>query len=200
MFRFARQYFTALVLAVSSLAAGSAHAQLFLRQDTGGFYLGAGVGGSQARNFCDDAGAFAGACDEKDTAWKISAGYRFNRYVAVEAGYVNLGKISFDGRVGATAFSGSARTDGVEFLAVGYIPLAEGFSLFGKLGTFVWDTRGSAAAGAFVGGGKDNGTDVTYGLGLQYDFNRNLSARLEWQRYNNIDVDTFGVAALWTFR
>ena len=200
MIRFARACITAFVLVAACLAAGPADAQLFLRQDVGGFYLGGGVGASQARNFCDDAGAFVGSCDDKDTAWKISGGYRFNRYVSAEIGYVNLGKISFDGRVGATPFSGSARTDGVEFLAVGYLPLAQGFSLFGKLGAFLWDSRGDVAVGSFAGGGKDNGTDVTYGLGLQYDFNRNLSARLEWQRYNNIDVDTFGVAALWTFR
>ena len=37
-----------------------------------------------------------------------------------------------------------------------------------------------------LGSGGDDGTDFTYGVGLKYDFTRNLAARVEYQRYNDL--------------
>jgi opacity protein-like surface antigen len=55
---------------------------------------------------------------------------------------------------------------------------------------------------------KTTNTDLTYGLGAQYDFNRNLGLRLEWQRYNRMgggllgksDTDNVSLGALWRFQ
>jgi opacity protein-like surface antigen len=58
--------------------------------------------------------------------------------------------------------------------------------------------------------GKKTTTDLTYGVGGQYDFNRNLGLRLEWNRYSKVkapdsagggdgDIDVLSVGALWRF-
>ena len=54
--------------------------------------------------------------------------------------------------------------------------------------------------GSLVATGKDSGTDFTYGIGVKYDFTRNLAARIEWQHYENSDINTIGGGVLWHFR
>jgi OOP family OmpA-OmpF porin len=58
-----------------------------------GFYLGAGIGHATAKDWCHEPALASGAarCDDKDTAWRLLAGYQFNRYLALEGGYHNLG-------------------------------------------------------------------------------------------------------------
>jgi OOP family OmpA-OmpF porin len=36
---------------------------------------------------------------------------------------------------------------------------------------------------------KETNTDLTYGIGAQYDINRQLGVRAEWQRYTNMGDD-----------
>jgi hypothetical protein len=68
----------------------------------GGFYVGASAGQSSAglssddyRNDLQGVGINARnvSLDDSDTAWKAYAGYSFNEYFAVEAGYTNLGQM-----------------------------------------------------------------------------------------------------------
>ena len=37
-----------------------------------------------------------------------------------------------------------------------------------------------------VGSSSSSGSDLTYGLGMKYDFTRNTAVRFEWQRYKNV--------------
>jgi OmpA-OmpF porin, OOP family len=167
----------------------AAHAQwMGLKQDTG-LYLGAAVGQSKVRNLCDDlAGLGVTSCDERDTAWKLSVGYQFHRHFAAEAGYVDFGKATAS-IPGATA---TIKTRGIEVLAVAKVPLTQSFGAHAKAGFVRWDTSGSVA--------DDNGTEFTFGLGLSYDFNQNFSARLEWQRYTDLVIDTVMLGAVYKFR
>jgi opacity protein-like surface antigen len=49
----------------------------------------------------------------------------------------------------------------------------------------------------------DSETGITFGLGLRYDFTRNLGVRAEWQRYqevgDDLDVDVMSVGVIWKF-
>ena len=66
---------------MKSLAAFCAAFALLLASNAwsqdAGFYIGASIGQSKAKDFCDDSGGFS--CDDKDTTWKILAGYQFSR-------------------------------------------------------------------------------------------------------------------------
>jgi hypothetical protein len=37
-----------------------------------------------------------------------------------------------------------------------------------------------------TGSADASGTDLTYGFGVKFDFNRDFSARAEWQRYKDV--------------
>jgi OOP family OmpA-OmpF porin len=174
-----------------------------------GFYAGGAIGQSRLKGACD---GLTIACDDKDTAWKIFGGYQFNKNFGAEIGYVDLGKASASGIVTGAAVNAEIKGKGWEFLGVGTIPFTDKISGYGKLGLVRWevDAFASAALGGrtAVGSASDNGTSATYGLGLKYDFTKNVGARMEWQRYSNIgndsttgqgDVDLYSVGVVFKF-
>lgn len=196
------------VLATALLAGFTALPTLAMAQARGGasdlgLYVGASVGQSTA-----DCNVSGGSCDDKDTAYRIFGGYKFHRNIAVEGGYAPLGETSASvpGLPKVTA-----EANAWDLVAVGIWPFTPQLSAFGKLGFYNAELK--------LGGpvsGKKTTTDLTYGIGGQYDFNRNLGLRLEWQRYSGIkapnatgggvtvtggdtDVDVLSVGALWKF-
>lgn len=184
-----QEYFVSLAGLLATVAAGIPSA---MAADTTGWYAGVGIGQAHLANVCADAraGGFVGNCNDKDTSWKIFGGYDFNRNFAVEAGYVDLGEATLGGNVGAVAISANAKAKGWELLGVGTIPVTDQLGIYGKIGAFRWDVDVTATAAlppAFaIASAGATGTDLTYGVGVKFDFTRNIGARLEWQRYDNL--------------
>jgi OOP family OmpA-OmpF porin len=80
----------------------------------------------------------------------------------------------------------------MEAVAVGIFPLANQFSIIGKLGFANVEAEGP--------GGSADDTEITWAVGAQYDFTRNLGARLQWQRYETDDaIDFLSVGVVWRF-
>jgi len=169
-----------------------------------GWYLGGGIGQSQAKDGCTGVGGPGVSCDDKDTAYKIFGGYQVNRNFAAEFGYSDLGKVKASGPLGSVDIKSNAW----DLTAVGAFALANQFSVFGRLGFYRSETKLGG-----LGSGKKNTTDVTYGGGVQYDFSRNLGVRGEWQRYSKVkarndangaegdsDVDVLGVSLIYRFQ
>ena len=163
-----------------------------------GFYIGGSIGGSKAKDFCSSLGGGATSCDEKDTAWRLLAGYQINRNFAIEAGYHDLGKFS------TTGPAADVDANAWELVGIGAIPVGA-LSFYGKLGVF----RGEAKGGGAAAGTKETNGAVTFGLGLQYDITRQFGLRGEWQRYPKLgggnfggdtDVDVFSLGALFRFQ
>lgn len=145
---------------------------------TQGFYVGGDIG-----NFSID--------DEDDTAFKILGGYQINRNFAVELAYGNFFDKSVSGvNVEVTAW---------ELVGVGSFPVGNNLSIFGKLGFAMWDATVSTGIPGFSA--SDDGTDLTFGVGLQYDFTRNLAIRGQWQRYDisSEDADLFSIGMIYKF-
>jgi OOP family OmpA-OmpF porin len=193
------------VLGVLVMAAASCASATALAQD-GRAYLGVALGQSQADVDCSG----TTACDDSDTAWKVFGGYAFNRHFALEVGYADLGEVT----ASVPAFGGLPAADvaieatAFELVGVGLLPLAERFSVYGKLGLYMADTdvRVSFAGLGSVSRSDDN-TDLTFGAGLRYDVTANLAVRAEWQRYSDVSADAFGesdldlisIGLLWRF-
>lgn len=176
----------ALLLSASPAALAQAPA-VKLSMDTG-FYLGATVGRSEARDFC----SIGGACDPRDLSWNVFAGYRFNRHFALEGGYTNFGEASTSGFVGGASTRITAETTAFELVGVGRVPLGDAFSLYGKAGFFRFESDG-AARGALVDTQSRKGTEFTFGFGAEYTFTPAFTARLEWQRYLDVGSEVLGV-------
>jgi OmpA-OmpF porin, OOP family len=171
-----------------------------------GWYLGAAVGQSDARDACT---GIPVSCDNKDIGWKILGGYQFNPNFGLEAAYIDFGKATASGVVLGVNVDGSAKATAAELVAVGNVPVGAGFSIYGKAGVFRWDADLSVSAptAGFRASTSDSGTDLTFGAGVRYDFNLRGAVRLEWQRYKDVgnastvksDIDFLNVALIFKF-
>jgi OmpA-OmpF porin, OOP family len=137
-----------------------------------GWYIGGDIGRS-------DVGS------ENDTAFRILGGYQINRNFAAELGYHNL----FD--------KSGVKVTAWEFAGVGLFPLANRVSLLGKLGLARAESK--ANLGIF-GSVKDTSTELLFGIGVQYDVNRNVGIRAQWNRINtDEEVDVLSVGVIYRF-
>jgi OOP family OmpA-OmpF porin len=137
------------------------------QQSERGWYLGAEAGQAD----------FAG---EHDTAFKLLGGYRVNRHLAAEGAYAWL----FD--------KNGAEASAFEVTALGFVPLAERFSAFGRLGL----------ANAYIEAPvlDSEKVQLTYGFGLQYDLTPALGIRGQWQRYDtDEELDLLSIGLVWRF-
>lgn len=200
-----RLLFTGLV-AASALA----FSPLSQAQMTGQWYAGAGFGQSKANDACTGAAAVGiTQCDDSDTAMRIFGGYKLNPNVAFEVGYADLGKATASGVVLGIPASAEWKATVWDFSAVGMLPLDPKFSLLGRIGLTSWSVDLSVNAAGLGGGStSSSGTDLTYGLGVQYDFTNQVGLRGEWQTYSSIgddnstgqsDVDVISASVLFRF-
>ena len=74
--------------------------------------------------------------------------------------------------------------------AVGYLPVAEQFSLYGLAGF----TYGELSASAFGLSFDEDDTDFSYGLGAKVDLTENVSGYGEWVQY--FDESTYETSAI----
>lgn len=118
---------------------------------------------------------------EDDIGYKFLGGYQFHRNIAAEVAYGFL----FD--------KNDVEVTALELVAVGMFPIANQLSLIGKLGFANWEVDSPS--------GSRDGTDLTWGVGVQFDFSRNLGLRATWQRYETDpdEVDFPNIGVIWKF-
>jgi OOP family OmpA-OmpF porin len=188
--------FSVISIAISSIAQAE------------GWYGGVGFGNSKIKDdtFCSDASSLfdpGSSCssDDTDTGWKVFIGNQFNKNAAIEFGYIDLGKST--GSVSGTVLGipATANADGeakgFNLALVGSLPVSNEFSVLGRIGLFRWDVDVSASAnvGGFPGSASDSasGTDLTFGVGAQYDFSKSAGVRVEWETFQDVgDQDSTG--------
>lgn len=164
------------------------------------------VGGSIGQSDIDDditSGLItSGPVDGKDTAFKVFGGYMFNQYFGVEGAYVNLGEVSYSGTFsGLPVTGGKVELMGFNIAALGSYPVTPEFSVFGKIGLFVWEAKASDTTAGAPFSAKNDGNDVSFGLGVGYNFTRNLGVRAEWERFklDDADADLLSIGIVWKF-
>jgi OOP family OmpA-OmpF porin len=182
----------AAVLVLSGLVAASqASAQ--------GFYMGGSVGQSDIDSSIAVPDLItAGTFDGKDTAYKLFGGYQFNQHFGLEIAYIDLGSASYSGSfIGLPVTGGSVDVSGLNFSAVGTLPLNAGFALFGKVGLFSWEAKAHDITAGVPFSGKVDGTDISVGLGASYNITKSISVRAEWDRFEldtaNADLLSIGI-------
>jgi len=184
------------------------------------WYAGASLG--QARAAIDDkriassltangATLTSFATDERDLGFKLFFGKQLNRYFALEAGYFDLGKYSFDATTSANGIlHGDAKFHGINLDLVGQLPLTERFSLIGRIGgQYTWThTRynGNVLVGVNNPSYRENKAGAKAGLGLEYKLSEALALRGEVERYrindavgNHGDVDMVSLGLVYKF-
>jgi OOP family OmpA-OmpF porin len=147
---------TAIAAALSlAAAAGAAQAQ----SSDAGWYGGIHLGVARAN--------VDGVDEGNEASGGLDAGYRFNRNFALEGSADRLGDFSPDYNVRALSLS-----------AVGLLPLANQFSLYGKAGL--------ARTHAETGGTSDDANGLVFGAGVRYDLNQQWFTKAGWDHYAKV--------------
>ncbi|PHV25799.1 hypothetical protein CSQ93_22340 [Janthinobacterium sp. BJB426] len=210
------------VITGALLAAQSAQAQdnTFINPDwaNSAWYIGAGVG--QSRATIDEPRLRASLAangetvtgfskDQRDTGYKLFVGRQLNQYVAVEAGYFDLGKFDFQSTTsGNGVLNGQAAFRGVNLDLLGQLPLSQRLSLLGRVGMHYTKTNTEFSGNRLLGStnmhASERKLNAKLGLGLEYKFSEALALRGEVERYrlndavgNRGDADLYSVSLVY---
>jgi OOP family OmpA-OmpF porin len=151
--------------------------------------------------------------DDSDTGKKVFGGYRLNPYLAIEASYVDLGKVS--SLINASVLSPDALVadvstvhpisiKGVGLTGIASYPIGN-FSVFAKAGFVRWKATAQAhvsPTGAPSASVDEKGTHGTFGFGAGYDFpNSGWSVRGEWEKFKTTrnDPEFLSLSLLYRF-
>jgi len=159
------------IIAVAALAtiAASSHAAT-----PGSVYAGLDVGATESNDYASHKTSFGGF-----------VGYNLNENIAIEGGYRRLASAKFsdvDSKIDQAALS-----------VVGSLPVGNGFAVFGRLGY----NRLDHSVDVSLGGPdlKEHVSKVLSGVGVSYNFDSKISARVEAQRAErNLTNVSAGVA------
>ena len=177
------------------MAAGALLASPVMAADQEGFFgsnslrLGFGFGFSNIQN--DNIDPVNGSFDERGTAVEGFVGYEFNRWLAVEAGYINGGNPAKEFVDGADRLE----VKGFYGTVVGSLPVTDVLSFYGRAGLFTWDAEATLSQdGVIFARGKDDGSDPIFGVGAAAEF-EGAQIRLEY-RLAELDDTDFNVVSL----
>jgi OOP family OmpA-OmpF porin len=149
------------------------------------WYAGAGLG--VAGSALDGSSGNIGltARDKRNTAVKVYVGYQFTPNWGVEAQLADLGRFGYNACTGAVCGSGSVGVRQWSVAATGTHAFANQYFVFGKLGVTWNQARGDAVCAGAVCGGSLGGTrsDLLVGVGVGYQFTRDVSMRLEYEHF-----------------
>ena len=169
-----------------ALVAGPALAQRDDARDLDnprGGYIGGGVGDFSAAvdeiNNLDDVDDVGLDFSDGDNAMKLFGGYRFNRFWAVQADYVDFGESS--GAV-SPSVRGTSDVQGFAPSVVATLPIGP-VELFGRVGMMFYEVDLNLSGGRVI---DESGEDLLWGAGVGIDIAERFNLRLE---YEEIDIE-----------
>jgi len=207
----------AVLSAIALLTPGLAYAQ---------WYVGAGAGQTnietETTDTSDSSVPATLVIDDNSTYAKIFVGWRATPSFALELGYANLGKYTFDINAPGITVNETLKARALSLEGVGSISLGGNWRFLGKLGLANWDGKIDYSDNTpFSDSGDGKGVVPVLGLGFEYRIKlakTQLGVRLEWEQYQNIwedvsvktdstttdtynglDINTFGLAVTYDF-
>ena len=163
---------------------------------TVGTYVGGGLGASVSSVKNDPfniTGATSGTTSKSlgGLGGRVFAGYNFNRYFGLEAGYAKFARSLYQGTFNTSSSSLRYTTSALDVVGKGYLPLGDsGFNLFAGAGAALvnskvkYSNNGVPLASGFIA--PNTGTTTTYrvrptvAVGAGYDFNPQWTTNLEY--------------------
>jgi opacity protein-like surface antigen len=163
-----------------------------LADENSGLYVGAGLGDFSTE--IDDIGDVDIDFDEDSDATKIFAGWRFNRFLAVQLDYIDFG--------GSTAaldlLEIESDTKGLAPSVVGTLPLGP-VEVFARAGVLFYDLEVTSNGTELI---DESGQDLVYGAGLGLTLLERLALRLEYEIVDISELDdaeAVWITAAWRF-
>jgi len=136
-----------------------------------GLYLGAGIGNTFYSSEFKDAVDQIKQINENSLGWKIFGGFRAEKFIGIEGGYRNFGKVS--STISGSLFESSMTGWDIEALGRLEIFIVD---IFGKAGVMFWSNSVTV-----LGQSRDEtGTDFFWGLGAGIHLGP-FGGRVEWE-------------------
>jgi OOP family OmpA-OmpF porin len=154
------------------------------------WYIGGGIGAAQAKlgSYSPAVGVGVGGTSNRDTSYKIFGGYQFTPNWGIEGQYSDLGKYDYTVSQAGASSTGSYRVDQWSLAGTGTLPLSSNFYLMGKLGVSSNHVRASAVCVPLgcTSSSSGNKSDLLAGIGIGYNFNKNIGVRFEYENFGKM--------------
>jgi opacity protein-like surface antigen len=135
-----------------------------------------------------------------DLGFMLTAGYRWNRYLSLETGYLDGGAPKFDGieaypDATSLLYEAQIRQDTSAFLGsvVGILPFGDRWQVYVRAGVAFWDAESEQRLSPLSGADtierriSDNGTDFMMAVGGGMDITPGWHLRLDYQAFRTGD-------------
>lgn len=138
------------------------------------------------------------SCDDKDQAFRVFAGGRFNNTFGAEIGWINMGEWARGG--------GDTDAQALDIALIAGFPLGRNSSIFGKIGTAYTRAEVSGGTAGGIQTGREDKWDARIGLGATIGLTDNWALRADWDRFRvafpgtKEDVDLLMIGAQYSFR
>ncbi len=152
-------------------------------------YAGGSIGAGIQGDICNNP-FFNGSCDDKDVAWKVFGGARFDPMWGAEVAYNKLGSSTATGTTSGSSAGLDNALNGISVAGIGYLPVTDNIEAFGKAGAIFWERETTQADNGKSSTSKADGSSPLLGGGAQYQLNDNLHLRAEWEHMFNIGSDS----------
>lgn len=153
-------------------------------------YAAIDYGVSNVSDICANNPSGIKGCEETGILFRIAGGVQLAPMWGVEASYGDFGGASIG--TGSGRVSGNWKGSGLQVSGTGKFPIANQFSIIGKLGIV---RAVLEVAGYYPGTGFDftnTTTNVAYGIGVQYDMKK-VAIRAQYENLGTIgDANTTG--------
>lgn len=128
------------------------------------------------------------------TGYKAILGYQLYPHVAIEGGYVDMGKVTYNATYTGGSIAVDSASTGMNFSVLGLAPVNEQFSLFGKIGYTMGSIKSTgSSAGTTVSLTQDKNS-LGLGFGGIYQITPTLGLRAEVEKlYSDINLMTIGL-------
>lgn len=190
------------------LAIATVSGQALADDNDSGFYLGGGYGQFDVKiDNVQGVTDVIGDIDTDDSAWKVFAGWRFNKFISLEADYIDLGNPR--GNFDAAGSDGdySLELAGFGAYVIGTLPITI-FELSAKVGYYFHDVELKIDLDNF-GSGNGNVIDadesseaLVYGVGAGITLIDHINVKVEYELMDLDRVDdanTLWLTAAWRF-
>lgn len=151
------------------------------------WYAGARIGGTHYSDFSNLPADLD--IDKDDWGGGVFLGYNISPWLAIETGYTYLGEA--DASWGL--LEGAIEQQAIDLVGKFTWNTSDSLDLFAKAGGAYYFAEGQDDLSDY----DDEGVVATAGLGIEYFFSKNVSARIEYQYYHDMELDDADVDTDW---
>jgi OOP family OmpA-OmpF porin len=164
-------------------------------------YISLSSGRSNSPGTCTYILVNGASCSEKDTVYRVAYGHQFTSNWGIEVGYGDFGRASEKGTLPATPsgvpgsgpipYTWEWSAIGWEVAGTGTLHLGDSLSITGKLGVLSADIGSEVVVTTSTNEiwhsvARDTSTNISRGLGIRYDFNKDFALRLQHESFGEL--------------